>query len=233
LALPSALLKHLHVVEKTAMDIVNTGMVCPIAAQKDCRYNNILYTEKVIDTDWQEIQAVLNGNEEAYRQLVIKYEAQVTRMMWRFTQNRADCEQLVQDVFVEAYFSLKSYKARAPFLFWLKQIAARTGYKFWKRRDSSHKIVSLQDFDFTAKTDHDDIDADQAASVLYALLSRLPDADRLVLTLMYFDDCSIKDIAARMGWTTPAVKMRAMRARKKIKEFADKEHLWEKLGWTQ
>jgi RNA polymerase sigma-70 factor (ECF subfamily) len=187
----------------------------------------------VINSDWNDIQAVLNGDEEAFRRLIVKYEAQITRMMWRFTNNAADCEQLVQDVFVEAFFSLGGYKGRAPFMLWLKQIATRTGYKYWKKRGDAHKTCSLQDYDFATKVDPDNLDADQAARILYSLLARLPNSDRLVLTLMYFDDCSIKDIARRMGWTTAATKMRAMRARGRIKELAEKEHIWEKLGWIQ
>ena len=63
------------------------------------------------------------------------------------------------------------------------------------------------------------------------LLARLPVEDRLVLTLMYFEQNSTKDIAKRMGWTRAMVKMRAHRARKKLKAIAESENLLEKLGW--
>jgi DNA-directed RNA polymerase specialized sigma24 family protein len=60
----------------------------------------------VENNDQRDIQDCLGGNKEAYRRLVQRYEAQVTKLMWRFTRNRTECERLVQDVFVEAYFSL-------------------------------------------------------------------------------------------------------------------------------
>jgi RNA polymerase sigma-70 factor, ECF subfamily len=185
----------------------------------------------VENADWNDIEACLNGDAEAYKRLVQKYEEQIARLMWRFAPNRANCEKLVQDVFVEAYFSLKSYEGKAPLLHWLKKIGTRVGYKFWKEQDKTRRFLPLQDFDFVEKNDENSIDPDKAAEILYALLEQLTRADRLVLTLMYFENCSIEEVTRRTGWTSPAVKSRAMRARKKIKEIAEKENLLEKLGW--
>jgi RNA polymerase sigma-70 factor (ECF subfamily) len=153
--------------------------------------------------------------------------------MWRFAPNRADCEKLIQDVFVEAYFSLKTYESKAPLFHWLVKIGTRVGYRFWKEQDKTRKFLPLQDFDFIEKNDKDAIDPDKAAEILEVLLGRLPRADRLVLTLMYFENCSIEEVTRRTGWTHSAVKSRAMRARKKIKEIAEKENILEKLGWTR
>jgi RNA polymerase sigma-70 factor, ECF subfamily len=185
----------------------------------------------VENVDWKDIQACLDGDADAYQRLVRNYEGQIAALMRRFAPDRETYEKLVQDVFVEAYFSLKTYKGEAPFVHWLKRIGTRVGYKFWKERDASRKFLPLQDFDFAEKYRQNTIEPDQAAEVLYALLNRLSRADRLVLTLMYFENCSIEETSQRTGWTAPAVKSRAMRARKKIKKIAEKENLLEKLGW--
>ena len=71
-----------------------------------------------------------------------------------------------------------------------------------------------------------------AGAAVHALLSHLPPPERLVLTLMYFEECSVREIAERMGWTRPMVKMRAYRARRRLKAVAQREHLLERLGWT-
>lgn len=183
------------------------------------------------NVDWYDIQACLNGDAEAYKRLIQRYEEQVAKLMWHFAPNKTDCEKLVQDVFIEAYFSLKGYKGKAPLLHWLRKIGTRVGYKFWKERDKSKKFLSLEKFDFVKKSNKDLIEPETAAKILYTLLERLPRADRLVLTLMYLENCSIKEVAARTGWTSFAVKSRAMRARKKIKEIAEKENILERLGW--
>ena len=153
--------------------------------------------------------------------------------MWRFSRDPVICEELVQEVFVEAYFSLKSYRAQAPFLHWLRKIGTRVGYRFWKEQAKTKSHMPLTDFDVIETKDADAVDSSVAAEILHSLLGRLPRADRLVLTLMYFEQCSTREIAARMGWSRAMVKMRALRARKKLKTIAERENLLEKLGWIR
>lgn len=183
--------------------------------------------------DWDDIQASLGGDEAAFERLILRHQEQIARLMWRFSRDSAVCERLVQDTFVEAYFSLKSYKAKAPFLHWLKKIGTRAGYQFWKEQDKARRFLPLEELDFAGKSSDEELEPGKAAEILHALLSRLGRADRLVLTLMYFEDCSTKEIAQRTGWTRAAVKMRALRARRKIKKIAEKEKLLEKLEWMQ
>jgi len=185
----------------------------------------------VQNTDWQDILACLDGDEDSYVRLVRRYETQITRLMWRFSRDPAVCEELVQDVFVEAYYSLKSYRGKAPLIHWLRKIGVRVGYRYWKEQAKAKAAVPLQDFDTIETEQADDVDPAEAAEILHALLARLPADERLVLTLMYFEQDSTKDIATRMGWTRARVKMRAHRARKKLKTIAESENLLEKLGW--
>ena len=179
----------------------------------------------------KDIASCLGGDDKSYAKLVQRYEAQITRLMWRFSRDPAECEELVQEVFVEAYFSLKSYRGRAPFLHWLRKIGTRVGYRFWKEREKRKTQISLTDFDDIKKEDINTVDSQMAGEILHSLLARLPQADRLVLTLMYFEQKSTREIAEMMGWNRAMVKMRALRARKKLKTIAERENLLEKLGW--
>ena len=179
--------------------------------------------------------ASVRGDDEAYGRLVRRYEKPITGLLWRFTRDPAQCEELVQQVFVEAYFSLKTYRGDAPLLHWLRKIATRTGYRFWREKAKEPQETSLPEFDMLEgieAVEEDRIDPAEAAGVLDSLLGRLPPDDRLVLTLMYFEECSTQDIAERIGWTRAKVKTQALRARRKMKEIAEREHLLEKLGWT-
>jgi len=191
------------------------------------------YNGSVENSDCNDIRACLSGDNAAYERLILRYQEQITRLMWRFSRDSSINERLVQDTFVEAYFSLKSYKAKAPFLHWLKKIATRTGYRLWKEQDKEKRFLPLEDIDIAAKETQQEIEPEKAGEILHALLGRLDIADRLVLTLMYFEDCTIKEIAERMGWTRAAVKMRAMRARKKLRKMAEREKILEKLEWMQ
>lgn len=185
------------------------------------------------NSDWDDIQASLSGDDAAFERLVLRYQSHIAGLMWRFSRDSATCERLVQDTFVEAFLSLKSYKAKAPFLHWLKKIATRVGYRFWKEQDREKKFVSLDDVDFVVQDSQKEIKPETAAEILQVLFDKLDRADRLVLTLMYFEDCSIKEVAERMGWTIAGTKMRALRARGKLRKIAEKEKILEKFEWMQ
>ena len=189
-----------------------------------------IYNVTTLDPDRQDIAASLGGDEAAFARLVRRHEAAVANLLWRFTRQPAQCEELVQETFVEAYFGLGRFRGEAPLEHWLRRIATRVGYRFWKRQSRQKAHVPLADLDVAAPDGPGDPAAAGAAA--HALLARLPPAERLVLTLMYFDDCQIKDIARRMGWTRAMVKMRAYRARRRLKAIAGREHLLERLGWT-
>jgi RNA polymerase sigma-70 factor (ECF subfamily) len=73
----------------------------------------------------------------------------------------------------------------------------------------------------------DQIEPAEAAELLHKLLAQLPPADRLVLTLMYFEEASIEEIARRSGWNKAMVKMRAYRARGRLRRIIEDRNLTE------
>ena len=170
------------------------------------------------EIDQGDIAASLNGDGEAYARVVRHYQDQVAAQMWRFTRDPAVLEELVQDVFVEAYLSLKGFRGRAPFLHWLRRVATRVGYRYWKsqvRKRDREEV--LRETSLNLATVPEGLAPFEAAEALYGLLARLPPSDRLVLTLFYFAECDTNEIASRTGWNRTLVKVRLHRARKKLK----------------
>ncbi len=185
-----------------------------------------------MELDRPDIKACLEGDGEAYRRLVRRYESQVSAIMWRFSRDRAVCEELVQVVFVQAYFDLAKYRGGGSFGGWLSSIAVRTGYKYWKQQAKQNAHFQLSEVDLVEyPADGQAMDAETAGRKVHELLARLPVDDRLVLTLMYFQDSGTEQIAQQMGWTRAMVKMRAYRARRRLRTIAEREGLLEKLGW--
>ncbi|MDO8303180.1 MAG: RNA polymerase sigma factor [Sedimentisphaerales bacterium] len=163
-----------------------------------------------------------NSDSEAYRRLIEAHQEYVGQLLWRFSRDKAVREELVQDVFVEAYFSLHSYKGKAPFSHWLARIATRVGYRYWKKADAHTGELTFEEWDrVAAANDHDDMP--EAAELLYRLLGQLPPRDRLVLTLRYIDDCDVAEVAQRTGWTKTMVKVQTLRAKMKLKKLFDQK----------
>jgi len=174
--------------------------------------------EVVSEKDLLEITATLNGDGEAYRHLVQRYQGQVAAQMRRFTRDPVILEELVEDVFVEAYFSLKGFRGRAPFLHWLRRIATRVGYHYWKSRARNRdREEPLTETILKVAVAPDNLSSQEAAGTVFELLARLPAPDRLVLTLFYLEQCDTEEIASRTGWNRTLVKVRLHRARKKLK----------------
>jgi RNA polymerase sigma-70 factor (ECF subfamily) len=170
---------------------------------------------------WVEIRAAIGGDGEAFGRLVQCHQQVVADYMWRFTRNRGQWEELVQDVFVEAYFSLKSFRGRAPLAHWLKKLATRVGYRYWKRRKRmrAEGNVPIQAWDAAAPAAPDALEVQQAGAAVHAVLARLAPRDRLVLTLFYLEDCAVAEIARLTGWSQTMVKVQAFRARKRLKKL--------------
>jgi RNA polymerase sigma-70 factor, ECF subfamily len=174
--------------------------------------------ETVSEMDQRDIAASLNGDGEAYARLVQHYQDQVAAQMGRFTRDPAVLEKLVEEVFVEAYLSLKGFRGRAPFLHWLRRVATRVGYRHWKsqvrKRDRGEALTETS---LNLATAPADLSPFEAAEALYVLFAKLPSQDRLVLTLFYFEECDTNELASRTGWNRTLVKVRLHRARKKLK----------------
>ncbi|UCG59019.1 MAG: RNA polymerase sigma factor, partial [Phycisphaerales bacterium] len=133
-------------------------------------------------SDLEDIRLSRQGDSEAYRRLIERYQEHVGGIVWRFSRDRRVHEELVQDVFVEAYLSLSGYSGKAPLGHWLARIATRVGYRYWKQRERRRQTesLSLQEWDQVADERADHVDPEQAATLVHDLMSQLPPRDRLV-----------------------------------------------------
>ncbi len=195
--------------------------------------SGLLMTEKddqapvqtsVCTEDIGAIDATLNGDQNAYQLIVRKYQEEIAQQMQRFSRQPLVIDELVHDVFVEAFLSLKSYRSTAPLLHWLRKIAVRVGYRFWSKRTRERKtVISLAEINegidlLGSKAETSSI---VASDLLGDLLSVLGPRDRLVLTLLYWDGCSVAEAAELAGWTQTMVKVQAYRARKRLKRLLE------------
>lgn len=174
--------------------------------------------EHLDEDERRDVVASQRGDEDAYARLVRRCQATVAAQMGHFTRDRQELEALVQEVFVEAYFSLASYRGEAPFLHWLRRIASRTGYRHWrhKARDRQRR-ERLAQMTEQLTPPPECSEPSEAGAHLFRLLEQLPAKERLVLTLLYFEECGTAEIAARMGWSRSLVKVRAFRARQRLR----------------
>lgn len=177
------------------------------------------------DDDFRDVRASQEGDPAAYGRLVERYEDTISRQMWRFTRDPVDHRELVQEVFVDAYLSLNSFRFKAPWLHWLRKVATRRGYQYWKRttheREARRALDRVDWPQWNAGTTLEQLSAKEAADKVHQLLTQLPPRDRLVLTLLYLEELSVDDISKRLDWSRSMVKVQAYRARKKLRRLLE------------
>jgi RNA polymerase sigma-70 factor (ECF subfamily) len=166
-----------------------------------------------------DIRAASRGDGEAYSRIIGRYQQTIARRMHRFTRDPGAIEELVHDVFVEAYFSLSKYRGDAPLEHWLQKIATRVGYKYWERRQRE-RTISFEDGVHDPSVAEDGAAGD-AVEEVGAALEKLPPRDRLVLTLLYLESRSVAEAADLAGWSQTMVKVQAYRARGKLRKLLE------------
>lgn len=160
-----------------------------------------------------------NGDNTAFDILMVRHQTTVSSCMRRYSAIAQTIEELTQTVFVKAYLNIGTYEPRAPFANWLRTIAYRVGLDYWRQEKKGRHISYHGDMDCyaerVAKTQTPFERFDELAQVI----NRLSPEDRLVLYMLYIDEHSVEEVANLMGWNRSMTKMRAFRARKRLRKI--------------
>ena len=160
------------------------------------------------------VAASCDGDQAAFAELVRRHQARVFRLAGRFFRRREDVEDVAQDTFITAWRRLSTYAAKAPFEHWITRVCLRVCYARLGADRRREAPVRSPDTVIQPKNVVAAIDVER-------LLARLDPADRFVLLLLDGEGWSVKDIAERMGWTATNVKVRAFRARRRLRRVME------------
>jgi RNA polymerase sigma factor (sigma-70 family) len=171
------------------------------------------------------------GDADAAQTLIELLYPLVLKIVRSHLPARSAEEDLAQEVFVKAFSKLGHYEERAgvPFEHWISRLAVRTCLDALRaeRRRPELRMADLSAeesawVDFLVKDDAAPPDASPASAreVLERLLSQLPPEDRSVIVWLDLEGKSVKEIALITGWNSSLVKVRAFRARRKLRKLA-------------
>lgn len=176
-----------------------------------------------MDTDVDLMLKFQAGDVSAFEQLMCKHQKSVINTIYRFIGNRADAEELAQEVFLKVYNSAQKYKPKAKFSTWLYKITTNLCLNEIRRKRL--ETVSLDDL---AEETNDFIDARQIppdialerkelAFCVKKAVESLPEKQRMALILREYDDLSYKEIAEVMRCSVASVQSRLQRAKANLK----------------
>ena len=179
------------------------------------------------------INRVLSGNINEFELLVESHKAKVFSIV-RKRVPVDDAEEVAQKVFIAAFKALGSFSQNKPFENWLSGIAVRSCCNYWRECGSSRKMMAASPDDehiewLEKVCSSDSIEKfavlsrrSEAKELVEWCLRQMPPEDCALLEMIYFEDWLLKDAAAALGWGIAKTKIRAMRAKAKMKQIIAK-----------
>jgi len=180
----------------------------------------------------ESIRRVLDGDTEAFARIVNGHQRLIAADLARRLPAQ-DVQEVAQDTFIRAFRSLPSFRGEAPFRFWILRIARHAAMDFWRKKyrrrdrlfcdldDSARVHVEATQQERLAEQKADREAQESARERLEAALVRLSPDDRAVITLVELEERSMEDAARRLGCGLSAVKVRAFRARRRLKAILE------------
>jgi RNA polymerase sigma-70 factor (ECF subfamily) len=178
------------------------------------------------------LEEVAQGSQEDSRALVEQLYPLVIRIARANRPLRMAEEDLAQEVFIKLFARLDQYQARAgiPFEHWVARLAVRTCLDAlraerrrpeWRWSDLSEEQAAWLEYMLADDTAAPETDPGSARELVDRLMAQLPPDDRLVIRLLDLEQKSVKEIGQLTGWSTALVKVRAFRARRKLRKLAE------------
>ena len=185
-----------------------------------------------LENDLQIIDNILNGDVDQYALLMEKYKQKVFSVI----ANRvpvSEYDLILQETFVSAFQSLKNYSSKYPFSSWLSGIAYRKCCNYWR------KISRSKEMNETSLSNEEDFSVIDLANnmlsneslnnytqedfeiIMKNINLALSEDDRLLIELYYFEEKPLKEVAMILGWGESKTKVRALRARKKMRKIVE------------
>jgi RNA polymerase sigma-70 factor (ECF subfamily) len=166
------------------------------------------------------IQAILEGDTNAFTVLVDSYKDLVYTLALRMMKHTEEAEEAAQDTFVKAYKSLNKFKGDSKFSTWIYRVAYNTCLDRLKKNKRQQYTVEINEYtEHQVKTlDNalDQIEAKEKEQTIQDCLALLPSEDSFLLTLYYFEELSLEEIGKIVSLKPNNVKVKLFRSRKKL-----------------
>ncbi len=178
------------------------------------------------NSDAQLIHRVLNGDENAFSELVKRYQKQVHALAWRKIGDFHIAEEITQDTFLRAYQKLRTLKKPQRFASWLYVIAANRCNTWLHKKQSRAQLLKNKSgvrpekpsYSEYVVEENERISVQAQREVVKKLLAKLQESERTVITLHYFAEMSCTEIGEFLGVSANTVKSRLRRAQQRLRK---------------
>lgn len=158
---------------------------------------------------------------EAFGEVIARYQQPLYWQIRRMVENHDDANDLLQNTFLKAWSNIDSFRGDAKLSTWLHKIAINEAITFLARErkrlnlsidDEESHLVNLIEAD-------EEIDGDELALKLRKAIASLPEKQRLVFNMRYYDEMKYEDMSEILGTSVGALKASYHHAAKKIEQY--------------
>jgi RNA polymerase sigma-70 factor, ECF subfamily len=174
-------------------------------------------TDLSADPDSALLAAAAAGDEKAFAGLVERHYDIVYRVVWRVTSGHADSEDIVQEAFLKLWNNPSQVRYGVALRGWLIRVGTNLAIDRARRKQASN-IDDQLEIAVSGPDALDQVLGDQSANVVDSALARLPERQRLALSLVYFENMSNIEAAEAMEISVEAVESLLARGRRALKD---------------
>lgn len=175
--------------------------------------NNIISSDNLL------ISRIKQGDKAAFSKIVTKYQKKIYQHVYRMVLDHDQADDITQEVFIKAYRAIDDFRGESGLYTWLYRIAVNYSLNYLKKR-KAEKTISLELVDTEIKTDEkqitDNIDEKDKVKLIEWAISTLPEQQRSVFSLRFYERISYEEISVIMDRSVGAVKANYFHAFKKI-----------------
>lgn len=172
------------------------------------------------NNDQYYIDKVLKGEDNAFSILIDRYKNLVFTLCYRIIKDKEYAEEAAQDTFLKVYKSLAKFKGEAKFSSWIYRIAYNTSLdklKSIKRHSDSLSSINIDEYEFADMDSTMDIlENNEFNSQIKSSIKKLDKEEAFILTLYYYEDMSMQEIADITGHKANSIKVKIHRSRQKL-----------------
>ena len=163
----------------------------------------------IVASDQQLIERVLKGDAAAFEHLFDRYrEAMFQLYMQRTGGNRDDTDDLLQEIFIKIWSALPAFRGDSRLFTWIYRIATNETLN-WLHKQKVRSMLRFESLDSTMADKVDDdpyFNGNEAQRLLFKAIARLPQKQKAVFTMRYFDELSYEEISEILGTSVGALK---------------------------
>ncbi|MCG7317055.1 RNA polymerase sigma factor [Brevibacillus laterosporus] len=168
--------------------------------------------------DEEIIEQILQGNKEIYAQIIHKYKGKVASILTKMLGHSSNMQDIVQEIFIKAYYHLPEYQSQQKFSAWLYRISINRGLDEVRKRKRTPSVIDLTFEIMDSYTPEKAYLDKEQKEFLQHLLLRVDDEYRIIIEMHYIQDLSYKEISEKLCVSMSTVRMRLSYARKKVKD---------------